>query len=873
MKYPKKLIYKYKNTDKKIQHQLYIYIGYIVDDKILKILDKISNDNIYDTFIKLSINDNKILEDYYGNNWYNYFFISNHIIHYFNKIDESNLKKNNLIQKFGKNWYNDNIIKKINFKNIMISHEFLYKKEKETREKEKEENEENNYNFSNKDYINNISGGYNQNYEENSLLNNLNYINYKNNSGGTYYNSDDNDVNEMEIDSDSDLIDNTKMIDKNIQYDDNDEFDMEEIENMYKDTDIDVNIKSTSNMINNLIKTEYEQYSDLIEFDKSKDNLNYDENIIDVYKKNYIINDYLYDDDSIKTIKEKICNTISLNSIFNINNNIINLIPSRIYLYCKYEIYDIELKKNNENYIMLGQKWIKKNELLKINVMPINNLKIYENLKGELLYLQQDLKKYGSKIRLEDDNNNLLEHYQDYHNNEIYMLDIYNELGQYYNYDKENETKLKNLYDTYIKIYFPQLNYDNLKNIINFLNKKNYEKELELNESIFITIKNDLILEKEIYKLIESTEIKKNIFKENYITHCVIHYYLIFSSTYSYNKKLDLFRIFDNFKLNETYPFLQYQLPDGKMIYKIVNNVNMDENTDKEEILSKWFENSPYGISFKIKVNYKGINNKYIAISLNENGRLIYKMQWKEEDKAKIEDIYDTYEYIKILIKKINNENIKFNIEIPQNKNFTFAFINSIQKFEFPDKMNINHNDLSDLARYFYPYLSLVIDPKKRSSKNIENNSSKFGTYLRYKKVDKYDNESKIHYRILYFMKNYEYNEELLINEISRQFNITESESKKKIEEVKIKYPVIKKTRKILKKFDKSIKYNQPGIGVDIQGKSRLNYKIRISGARNKNQMDRIITLISKFICIYIDIYLNKNKNMQLIKKKINRIN
>ena len=62
------------------------------------------------------------------------------------------------------------------------------------------------------------------------------------------------------------------------------------------------------------------------------------------------------------------------------------------------------------------------------------------------------MRKYGSRIRREEDENNLLEDYDKYiQNNEIYLIDIYNELGINY---KSNSDKLRNLFDIYIKIYF-----------------------------------------------------------------------------------------------------------------------------------------------------------------------------------------------------------------------------------------------------------------------------------------------------------------------------------------------------------------------------------------------------------------------------------
>lgn len=80
---------------------------------------------------------------------------------------------------------------------------------------------------------------------------------------------------------------------------------------------------------------------------------------------------------------------------------------------------------------------------------------------------------------------------------------------------------------------------------------------------VYETIKNNLILENEPMRDIELTK-KKNkkeyikIFKENYVTQSVIRAYLL-----DRNKRVDLFRVFDNFILDEEYPFIQYQPTDG----------------------------------------------------------------------------------------------------------------------------------------------------------------------------------------------------------------------------------------------------------------------------------------------------------------------
>jgi len=116
---------------------------------------------------------------------------------------------------------------------------------------------------------------------------------------------------------------------------------------------------------------------------------------------------------------------------------------------------------------MLGQKWIRKNELLKIDIKPNENLNVYEKLHNNLSYLKDS---FGYKIKREDDETNIIRYYDDFiTNNEIFMLDIYNELGINYNPDQESK---KNLFDVYINIYFPLISYDKYENIISILNNK-----------------------------------------------------------------------------------------------------------------------------------------------------------------------------------------------------------------------------------------------------------------------------------------------------------------------------------------------------------------------------------------------------------------
>ena len=845
---PVKLIYKYKNLNKRTQYQLFIFLGYMVSSNIKNILEKIKDLNFYDSLMELSVKDYEKLQNVYGEFWFKNFFTSEHLELGFNLIEKTSQKKKEIEKKFGKEWLNK--IKNLNIfgEKMMYSYQYLFKKERELKERSK-------------------------NLREKQQEIPVDYTTKKIQIGG----DDEQEEQDLENVEDDDADNINSVIDNN-DLDDVDEFDLEELENMYQTNDVDENVETTSKLIDKIMKSDEKNITSknkLVDFPNDKDNVMYDDSIKNVYKKIYIYEQYIFKDDTIKKIKEKICCSIKLNNIFEKSGDIKHnsyLTPSRLYLWSKYDFIDQEDNNKKTEQVMLGQKWIKRSEMLKIDIEPNENLKIYEELRGDLKFLKQDMRKYGSRIRREEDEFKLLEDYDKYiQNNEIYLIDIFNELGINNNI---NPNKLKNLYDIYIKIYFFHINSDEFKQIVNYLDIKDEQnRKFEINQmkSIYQTLNNDLILENEIIKTVEDVNMNndevKDMFKDNHITHSVIHAYVSHSNTFN-SPIIDLFRVFDNFKMTEDYPFLQYQLVDGKMVYKFYSSMN---ETDKNAIMAKWFENSPYGISFKIKANQKGgSSNKYIALSLNENGRLEYKIQWKEDDNATVEDIRKTYVYIRNLLEKINSENTKLKINIPKDKDFIYAFINSIQKFEFKGKKSINHNDLSEFCRYFYPYISVVIEPRKRnSSLGRADTKSKWGTYLRYKRVSKYENEAKIEHRIIYFMKNYEYTDNSLIKEIAKQFNITEKQSSEKIENVKKKYPVIKKSRKVLNRLETAPKYNHPGIGIDIQGKSRQNYKIRIAGARNKSQLDRSIKFMNILIYLYIETYLNKNKDYQRLKDKL----
>jgi hypothetical protein len=674
---------------------------------------------------------------------------------------------------------------------------------------------------------------------------------------------DDDDDEDADEDADADANGDTDA-------EKTEEDEMLALEKLYQrdDVEADDNISQTSDLIKKALNDDSlfaKADKNMIEFNQDKDASIHVEKLKNVFTKYYVKTQFIFGDDSIKSMKDKICCAIKNNKKFGSD---VYLTPSRQYIWSEY-VYN-----NNIEKVMIGQKWVRRNELLDIDIEPDTRFYLYEQLKDKLNILRHNIRKFGNKIRREEDENNILYDYANYvTDNELYMIDIYNELGKGYKGDMET---LKNLEDVYMKLYFHKLRKEDIKNIVDYLNGQTKVEGSKIG-TVYETINNDMIMENEIVNLVENvkkSEKYEHIFKENHVIHTVIHVNLRIAN----GSKLDMYRIFNEFQTDYMYPYIQYQTIErgGDYKYNEEEIYNYIKDKDNIEVLYKWFENAPYGISFKVRIgDSKTMNekDKFISINLNETGRIEYKTLWQETDGATIDDVRKTYKYVESLIDKINKDSPKNKIIVPETEEFKFAFINTVQKFELPEKFIINHNDLSEFARFFYPYIALVIEPRKRQAKIPKaDDKSKFGTYLRFKRVSKYDNPARLEQRIFFFLRNYEFQDNKIASELAKQFNITEDKALDEIQKAKAKYPNLKKSRKVLKKLDVVPKYKPPGIGIDIQGKQRDKYKIRISGARTKEQLYRIITFMNIFIYLYIETYLYKKKDRQIIKEKLKKL-
>lgn len=855
---PIKIIHKFKNTNKKIQYHIHIFIGNLVSNDVMEVLEKIKNLDLYATLSSLSLKERNLLENRYGKYWYESFFNMHHIAFIKDSILASNIKINEIKTMYGSEWFDDHIV---NYKKRIQTTEYSYeatiKEERERRYIKKSLRKQEDDELSEIDFS----------VEQSSEMMRIDSDEY-------IQQCDDSDECDVRGNNSSQRGNNSSQQGNNLPLRGGTDQDIEDTE-VSSEINVDdffmslnvaeKDIKKTTQEIKEAISsTKFSKLNNtIVDFDESNDTSMFDESLKQVFKKNYIVNQFIFNDDTIKTIKGKICCAFKNSNKY---GDPTYIIPSYQYLWSEY-IFSGKIEK-----IMIGQKWVVRNDILKIDVEPSNNISIYEELRGSLSALRDSIRRQ-SRIKYEDEDNFILSDYNGFYTyNEIYMIDIYNELGLEYEPSFED---LKNIMDVYLKIYFPHISSEDIPQIINYLSKtaKQETKTVEKNKLKIYhdNIRNNMIMENEITNIIEGTKQNKtkyaNIFGNNHVIQSVVYTYLI-----PRNTKTDLRRIFDNFVVDDDFVFIQYRPMNGVPNVRFSKKFMM-EYSDKNVIV-KWFESSPFGISVRAKMIIKE-RIAYITINLNENGRLDYKIHWKEDDSLSVTDIPQTYPQITKMINKINNENKGFInvLRIPEHNDFHYAFMNTIQRFNLPEKYTINHNDLSEFARLFYPYVSLIIAPRKRESRIKKSTSeSKFGTYLRYKRVKNYENMTRIENRIIFFIRNYEYNDQSLSAQISKEFNITEPEAMKVITTVIEQNPNIKKSRKVLKKLENIPKIRLPGIGIEIQGKERNKYKIRVDGARDKEQLDRILSFMNILIYLYIETYILKKTERQKLKDTLKKL-
>jgi len=299
MKDPIKIIHKFKNNNRRIQYHIYIFVGSLVNEDILKILESIKNKDFYNTMINLSKKNYKLLEDYYGEYWYKFFFINRHIKNQISNILKNNTKKKMIINKFGKDWFTKHFetitLSKIEFSFASNYYSYLLARKKIKTKTRK------------------VGIDFRTYKEQGSLEENRTTI-----SGGGET-DEIIDILDEEITKETD--DETEKVISDEDLDDEvvEDFDLDELTNLYSMTDIESSkmITETSKLIGEAIndknwdkkveKTE-QKYNDKL------DVIPYDTKLEDIFKKIYITDEYIFKDDTIKNMKKKNSNIYTIKS-------------------------------------------------------------------------------------------------------------------------------------------------------------------------------------------------------------------------------------------------------------------------------------------------------------------------------------------------------------------------------------------------------------------------------------------------------------------------------------------------------------------------------------------------------------------------------
>ena len=331
---PIKLIYKYNNNNHKNQYIMYIFVGKI-GKRYENILKKIEKLNLHDTLLILSLNEEKKLIEIFGELWMTKFFNIYHISSFINKLENNPKIKKDLLKKYDEKWivnfinkFKNNVI----FKKINYSYSDLIKLEYKNMMGKKLD----------KIILTNDDIVFDQkNITSNTSSKNILYQipNIKNKTGGSYeiqYGGDDDNISDNDIEFEeeqedeinfdpdslisSDVIEESD-IEKEIVEDELSDY--EDMIKIYQTEEIDKNANNTSTLISNILndnKIIEKKKTYMVKFDDSHDNDIDNDDLSNIYEKIFIYNHYLFKDDTIKTIKDKICITLKNNKKFSDNS-------------------------------------------------------------------------------------------------------------------------------------------------------------------------------------------------------------------------------------------------------------------------------------------------------------------------------------------------------------------------------------------------------------------------------------------------------------------------------------------------------------------------------------------------------------------------
>jgi len=307
---PIKLIYQYRNNNRKIEYEIFVYVG-LIGIRYKSILERIKDLDIYNTLKEITLDEERKLSRIFGEFWIAKFFNKYHISGFINDIESNGEIKRVILDKYEESWLvkfintfkSDVIFKKVNYSYAELI-KFEYKirmgKKLEKLELEKEDIEELNFTKTTKKSNNilyNVSKeikqqeGGNDDENQNEIVEEVEDEEELTEEMENILDLDE-DIIDLEKDQETDEdIDIASDLEKITDDDKDTEINLEEIERIYQADVVDKNFEITSDMLSKIIDNKNilenkDKYMVSLS-DEKDDNLENDD-LSKVYKKIYI---------------------------------------------------------------------------------------------------------------------------------------------------------------------------------------------------------------------------------------------------------------------------------------------------------------------------------------------------------------------------------------------------------------------------------------------------------------------------------------------------------------------------------------------------------------------------------------------------------
>jgi len=551
------------------------------------------------------------------------------------------------------------------------------------------------------------------------------------------------------------------------------------------------------------------------------------------------------------------------------SEEILNLIEK--YSGIRYDLKKLNIKKSS---VFSINDFIKNKSITqKFDIVEIPLLYEYKNNFGKVYNIQNIYNKINIENFSESENfnqeqkynsltGNILEDFGHIKDNVIYLID----LNKVLNFSKKKPSPL--FYKNIVKKYWPKVN---INSIIN--NKDKYILDIAKHyTNIYGLVKNIGILDNTVENAFSSS--LGNI---NFST-CGVLFTVIHVNFFTTQKSINLSKIFNILKLDETIPFIKFKEDENSEIkYKIYKpEIQNKKNYISEKDLNNWRKNIivekngkqkisgiPKGLSIK-QLLYKNNNEKkYSTINIMKDGKIEIKLYWKEDKQSSLNDIVVAVKKCYNLIQKINNiiytinNNSKNIILLPDIKflykpinlysNTKLTFLNTILSIQLTESLDFNI--LKNICKSFYNIVNVIDESALR--KEI--------LHLRYKRISNYEEMNDIN---TFISRQYTLNpnSKTIIQNIQLNYNISLTEAQTKF----LFWTNQIKANENIYGLQKIIELkSEPGIDIKIQNlQVGGRYKIMIVGIRSINQLRRINFFLRSIFYLF-DNYSNLDEKLR----------